>query len=228
MTAPPLASQRVRRARSRPSPAAALARVSREARACSLCAGELPHEPRPVFQVAGPAPILLTGQAPGRRVHETGIPWNDASGDRLREWLGVDRATFYDPSRFAILPMGLCYPGSDPGKGDRPPLARCAPTWQPRFYRWLAPSLRLHLLIGAYAIVHFLPECRACTLSETVRDFRRHLRDGQLPLPHPSPRNRRWLRDRPWFDRELLPVLRRAVAAALSRHASTPKASLER
>jgi uracil-DNA glycosylase len=169
-----------------------------------------------VFQVTGPAPILLVGQAPGRRVHETGIPWNDPSGERLREWLGVDRAAFYDPTKFAILGTGLCYPGTDPGKGDRPPLPRCAPTWHPRFLVFLEPALRLRLFVGAYSIAYHLPEERRRPVGEVVREFRRFLARGIVPLPHPSPRNRRWLRDRPWFDAELVPELRLAVANALA------------
>ena len=169
-----------------------------------------------MFQVTEPAPILLVGQAPGRRVHETGIPWNDPSGERLREWLGVDRAAFYDPTKFAILGTGLCCPGTDPGKGDRPPLPRCAPTWHPRFLVFLEPALRLRLFVGAYSIAYHLPEERRRPVGEVVREFRRFLARGIVPLPHPSPRNRRWLRDRPWFDAELVPELRLAVANALA------------
>jgi len=192
-----------------------LAKLGREARACRLCASELPHEPRPTFRVDTAAPILVTGQAPGRRVHETGLPWNDASGDRLREWLGVDRAAFYDTSRFAILPIGLCWPGTVRGKGDLPPIARCAPQWQPRFHELLAPQLRLHLLVGSYATAWYLPDSRRRAHGEVVAEFRAHLARGVVPLPHPSPRNRRWLRDRPWFDRDLVPELRESVARAL-------------
>lgn len=194
----------------------ALCALAAEARACQLCAAELPHAPRPVFQVECAAPILLVGQAPGRRVHESGIPWSDPSGERLRGWLGVGRAVFYDPRRFAILPSGLCYPGTERGKGDRPPLPRCAPTWHPQFLALLEPSLRLRLLVGAYAIAHHLPEAAGLPVGDVVRDWRRHLRFGVLPLPHPSPRNRRWLADRPWFEGDVVPALRREVADALA------------
>jgi uracil-DNA glycosylase len=193
--------------------------LAAEARACTLCARELPHDPRPVFQVAAPAPILLVGQAPGRRAHDSKIPWNDASGDTLRAWLGVDREAFYDPHNFAILPAGLCYPGTDPKRGDRAPLARCAPTWHPRFLELLEPALRLRLYIGRYAIAHHLPTEARRSVGEVVAmpNFRRRLRDGIVALPHPSPRNRRWIAQRPWFERDLIPDLRRAVAAALAR-----------
>ncbi len=160
--------------------------------------------------------MLLAGQAPGRRVHETGVPWNDPSGDRLRGWLGVDRETFYDPSRFAILPTGLCFPGTVPGKGDLPPAPRCAPTWHPRFMGLLAPRLRLRLYIGAYAVAYHRPELAGVPLAEAVARFEENARRGFLVLPHPSPRNQRWLRDRPWFEAKVVPRLRRLVRSALA------------
>ena len=196
--------------------ARAFSRLVAEARACTLCEKDLPHAPRPVFRVARGAPILVVGQAPGRRVHETGVPWNDASGERLRDWLGVDAAAFYDASRFAILPAGLCFPGTDRGKGDRPPIARCAPTWHPRFEPFLAPSLRLRVYVGAYAIAVGLPGERGRAVEAVVAEWRRHLAAGRVPLPHPSPRNRLWLRRRPWVERELVPALRAEVARILA------------
>jgi len=154
------------------------------------------------------ARLLIVGQAPGRRVHESGIPWNDPSGDNLRAWLGMDRAAFYDTTRVAIVPTGLCYPGTGPN-GDVPPRGECAPTWQPRF-RAALPGIALTLLVGRYAQAYYLGARRARTLAQTVRAHREYLPEF-LPLPHPSPRNRRWLRDNPWFERQVLPALRRRV-----------------
>jgi uracil-DNA glycosylase len=177
-----------------------------------LCAAELPLGPRPVLHLAAEAPVLIAGQAPGTRVHETGIPWNDPSGDRLRAWLDVDRETFYDARRFAIVPTGLCYPGRARG-GDAPPRPECAPRWHPPL-RAALPELRLTLLIGAHAQAYYLGRDRR-SLSERVQDWRQRLPDF-FPLPHPSPRNRRWLRERPWFEAEVVPALREAVARALA------------
>lgn len=194
---------------------AAILKLAARARECKLCAAELPHPPRPVFRVEHPAPILLVGQAPGRKVHETGIPWNDASGKQLREWLGVDDATFYDTKNFSILPTGLCYPGTDPGKGDLPPLPRCAPEWHPEFLKLLNPFIKLRIYIGAYAIRYYLPAHARRSVSDVVGDFRIFIKNGEIPLPHPSPRNRRFLRDRPWFARDVLPELRAKIAILL-------------
>jgi len=186
-----------------------LARV----RACRLCAAELPLGPRPVLRVAATARLLIVGQAPGTRVHETGIPWNDASGDRLRQWLGLDRETFYDESRIAILPVGLCFPGTDPKGGDRPPRRECAPLWHPPVRAHLS-AVALTLLVGGYAQAFYLGErCRG-SMTETVADWRAYLPDV-LPLPHPSWRNTGWLKRNPWFEAELLPEQRRRVAALL-------------
>jgi uracil-DNA glycosylase len=196
-----------------------MARLAARARRCTLCARELPHGPRPVFRAEHPAPILIVGQAPGRRVHETGIPWNDASGRTLRAWLGVDESIFYNTRIFSIIPTGLCFPGTDRGKGDRPPMPACAPLWQPKFLRWLAPTLQLRLLVGACAIAYHLPECAGRPVGETVGRFRDFLPRGILPLPHPSPRNRKWLRDRPWFERDLVPVLRAEIARCVAHAA---------
>jgi len=181
-----------------------------EARACRLCAEHLPLGPRPVFLVGAGARLMIVGQAPGRRVHETGIPWNDPSGERLREWLRLDRARFYDTSRIAIVPAGLCYPGSGK-RGDLPPRPECAPLWQPRF-RAALPGLRLTLLVGLHAQAYYLGTRRKKTLAQTVRAYRQYLPEF-FPLPHPSPRNRLWLKNNPWFVKEVVPALRRRVRA---------------
>lgn len=192
--------------------ASSLARVSREALACTLCAPILPNAPRPVFLVGRSARLLIVGQAPGRRVHETGIPWNDPSGDVLREWLEFERAAFYDTSRIAIVPTGLCYPGTANG-ADLPPCAKCAPAWQPRF-RAALPHIRLTLLVGIYAQAYYLGRRRKRTLTETVHAFRDYLPEFFV-LPHPSWRNRMWARRNPWFEREVIPALRERVAACM-------------
>ena len=189
-----------------------LSRVSAEARACTLCAEHLPFEPRPVFLVGRGARLLIVGQAPGRRVHETGIPWNDPSGDVLREWLALGREEFYDTSRIAIVPTGLCYPGTVDGV-DLPPCRKCAPEWQPRF-RAALPGIRLMLLAGAYAQAFYLKERRKRTLGETVGAFREYLPEFFV-LPHPSWRNKLWLKKNPWFANEVLPALRRRVRACI-------------
>jgi uracil-DNA glycosylase len=177
-------------------------------RACQLCASHLPLGPRPVVQAAAGARILIVGQAPGARVHASGIPWDDASGNRLRTWLGVESATFYDPSRFALIPMGLCYPGR--GKhGDNPPRRECAPLWMDRLLEKL-PSIELTLLVGQYAQRHFLGARGKGSLTETVRAWREYA-PSYVPLPHPSPRNQAWFKHHPWFEADVLPALRAAV-----------------
>ena len=189
-----------------------LERVAREARPCRLCEAVLPHAPRPVFHIGRGARLMIVGQAPGRRVHETGIPWNDPSGDRLRAWLAMDRETFYDRAQIAILPTGLCYPGTVDGS-DLPPRPECAPLWHPRF-RAALPNIRLTLLVGQYAQAHYLGAARKSSLSETVRAYREYL-PNFFPLPHPSWRNSAWITRNPWFEKQLLPALRRAVTSAL-------------
>jgi uracil-DNA glycosylase len=189
-----------------------LARVAREARACRLCEAALPHAPNPVFRVGRGARLLIVGQAPGRRVHETGIPWNDPSGDTLRGWLALDRAAFYDSAQIAIVPAGLCYPGTVDGS-DLPPRPECAPLWQPRF-RAALPALRLTLLVGQYAQAYGLGRRRKPTLAETVRAYRSYL-PAYFPLPHPSWRNKAWVRRNPWFATEVLPALRQVVRTVL-------------
>ena len=185
-----------------------LSQVAREAKACHLCEAHLPLGPRPVFRVGAKARLLIVGQAPGRRVHESGVPWNDPSGDNLRAWLRMDRAIFYDRSRIAILPAGLCYPGT--GKsGDLPPRPECAPLWHPRF-RAALPGIELTLLVGSYAQRFYLQESAKKSLTETVRAWREYA-PAFFPLPHPSPRNRLWLKNNPWFLAEVIPALRRRV-----------------
>ncbi len=191
-------------------------------RACRLCAAHLPLGPRPVLQAGAEARVLIVGQAPGRRVHASGVPFDDASGDRLRDWLGVDRDTFYDPNRIAIVPMGFCYPGTGAG-GDLPPRPECAPTWHPRLLP-LLQRVRLTLVIGQYAQAALVGDARGANLTATVQAWRTHLQHGRLPLPHPSPRNNRWLRRNPWFEADLLPALRQRVAAALDLRGDLPPA----
>ncbi|HLT77665.1 MAG TPA: uracil-DNA glycosylase family protein [Ferrovibrio sp.] len=190
-----------------------LAALLREVRSCDFCAARLPLGPRPVVRMKPTARLLVVGQAPGTRVHETGIPWNDRSGDVLRDWLAMDRDSFYDESRIAIMPMGFCYPGRDPRGGDNPPRPECAPRWHDRLLQHL-PELRLTLLVGQYAQAHYLGPQRRESLTETVRHYRDYL-PRFLPLPHPSWRNLAWRRRHPWFDADVVPELRRLVEAAL-------------
>lgn len=185
----------------------------RDIRRCRLCEAELALGARPVLQCSASALILVAGQAPGRRVHDSGIPFDDPSGERLRDWMGIDRELFYDPARIAILPMGFCYPGS--GKsGDLPPRPECAAAWRKPLLRQL-PRLRLTLLLGRYAQAWHLPST-ASTLTERVKNWRNHW-PRMLPLPHPSPRNNRWLKQNPWFEAELLPELKARVEILLQR-----------
>jgi uracil-DNA glycosylase len=183
-----------------------LSAVSREARACRSCENELPQAPKPIFRVGKRARLLIVGQAPGRRVHETGIPWNDPSGEVLRGWLALDREAFYDTSRISIVPVGLCYPGTVEG-ADLPPCRECAPLWQPRF-RAALPDIRLTLLVGSYAQAFYLGKRRKETVGTTVRAYREYLPEF-FPLPHPSWRNIGWLERNPWFAKDVLPALRR-------------------
>jgi uracil-DNA glycosylase len=185
----------------------------RDIRACRLCEAHLPLGPRPVFQAAGSSRLLIVSQAPGRKAHLSGIPFDDVSGDRLRAWLGVDRNVFYDARRIAIVPMGFCFPGSARG-GDLPPRPECAPTWHPPLLPLLT-QVRLTLAVGQYAQAGLLGNRRGSTLTDTVLAWRTHLANGVLPLPHPSPRNRAWLTRNPWFETELMPVLRERVAILL-------------
>jgi uracil-DNA glycosylase len=182
-----------------------------EVRACRVCADSLPLGPRPVVQMSATARILIAGQAPGTKVHESGIPFSDASGDRLRGWMGVSPEEFYDASKVAIVPMGFCYPGRQPSGGDAPPRPECAPLWRRRLLAQL-PELRLTLLVGTYAQADALGQGR---MSERVMGFRDHL-PGVFPLPHPSWRTRHWAARNPWFDAEVLPALQGAVRRALA------------
>ncbi len=190
-----------------------LTEVLEAARACRVCAAHLPLGPRPVLRAAATARLLIVGQAPGSKVHASGIPWNDPSGDRLRDWLGLDRETFYDERRIAIVPMGFCYPGRDARGGDLPPRPECAPLWHPPLRAALA-RVELTLLVGQYAQAFYLERGRRHSLTETVRAWADYGPDF-LPLPHPSWRNTAWLKQNPWFAAELLPELRARVRRLL-------------
>ncbi len=193
----------------RPSP---LEQLTVEIRACTLCAHALPMGPRPVLQVSESARILIVGQAPGIRVHQTGVPFDDPSGNRLRAWMGIDKNVFYDAEKIAIVPMGFCYPGT--GKsGDLPPRPECAPTWRAKLLDQL-PQISLTLVIGQYAQAWHLGRLAKDNLTETVKawqEFGRHV----IPLPHPSPRNNIWLKKNPWFEQEVIAALQQQVRWAL-------------
>lgn len=190
-----------------------LASLLADARACTVCREHLPMVPRPVLAADAESRIAVIGQAPGTRVQETGVPWDDDSGAHLQTWLGVDRATFMDTSRFAILPMGFCYPGKKKG-GDAPPRPECAPLWHPPILEAL-PKVRLTLLIGQYAQKHYLGKDRKKTLTATVQAYEQYL-PTLFPLPHPSWRSRIWMKKNPWFETEVLPVLRHHVTQAMT------------
>ena len=193
----------------RPSP---LEQLTVEIRACTLCAHALPMGPRPVLQVSESARILIVGQAPGIRVHQTGVPFDDPSGNRLRAWMGIDKNVFYDAEKIAIVPMGFCYPGT--GKsGDLPPRPECAPTWRAKLLDQL-PQISLTLVIGQYAQAWHLGRLAKDNLTETVKawqEFGRHV----IPLPHPSPRNNIWLKKNPWFEQQVIAALQQQVRWAL-------------
>ncbi len=180
--------------------------------ACTVCADSLPEGPRPVVQVGGSARIVVIGQAPGRRVHESGIPWDDPSGDRLRQWLDLTRTEFYDHAIVALVPMGFCYPGSG-RSGDNPPRPECAPLWHERLLAHL-PNDRLEIIIGAHAQARYISP-RGDSLTETVANWRTYL-PGQVVLPHPSPRNNRWLTKNPWFAADTLPSVRARIREVLA------------
>lgn len=188
-----------------------LASLLTEVRACVVCAEHLPLGPRPVVQLHPSARILIAGQAPGRKVHEAGIPFDDASGDRLRLWLAMSRDVFYDPRQVAILPMGFCFPGTGES-GDLPPRPECAPTWRATLLARLK-KLQLTLVIGQYAQAYHLP-AEGASLTEVVQAWRKFW-PQTVPLPHPSPRNNLWLKRNAWFEAELIPVLRRRVLQVL-------------
>lgn len=186
-----------------------LAGLLKEVLACRICAPHLLHEPRPVLRINPTARLLIVGQAPGRRVHETGIPFNDPSGDRLRDWLGIDKETFHDVRRVAIVPMGFCYPGTG-RSGDLPPRPECATAWRKPLLGHLK-NVGLTLAIGQYAIAWHLGGKAKATLTETVKSWQDYWPD-LMPLPHPSPRNNIWLKRNPWFEAETVPALRRRVS----------------
>lgn len=190
----------------------------KEVRACTICAAHLPHGPRPVLQADVRARILIAGQAPGRKAHASGVPFDDASGERLRQWLGVTREQFHDPTLFAILPMGFCYPGTG-SAGDLPPRRECAPQWRARLLQAL-PHIELTLVIGLHAMPWHLPDAAARSLTDTVRAWREHW-PAVLPLPHPSPRNNIWLKANPWFAEEVLPAVQARVRSLVSAGCST-------
>ncbi|WP_186755768.1 uracil-DNA glycosylase family protein [Echinicola salinicaeni] len=179
-------------------------------KACTLCKEHLPLGPNPVVQGSLESKIMIVGQAPGKIVHETGIPWNDKSGDNLRQWLGIEKETFYDASKIALVPMGFCYPGR--GKsGDLPPRPECAPLWHPKLLDFMN-KVAFTILVGNYAQAYYLQEKRK--LTDTVRDYNKYLPD-YFPLPHPSPRNNIWQAKNPWFKQEVLPALQEKVAKIL-------------
>ncbi|WP_246752755.1 uracil-DNA glycosylase family protein [Sinorhizobium sp. BG8] len=198
--------------------AIALCRICRDKPAGGLVK-RLPHEPNPVAVLSATARVLIAGQAPGLRVHETSLPFNDASGDRLRAWLDVGRDDFYDRTKFAIIPMGFCFPGYDAKGSDLPPRRECAPHWRARVLEAM-PQIELVLAIGQYAQAWHLGSRRSASMTETVREWRRHLdrneRPAVLPLPHPSWRNTGWLKRNPWFSQELLPELQRRVKSLVT------------
>lgn len=179
-------------------------------RKCKECSAVLPCAPNPVFRLGSPdARILIIGQAPGMKAHLSTTPWNDPSGDRLRDWMGVSKEQFSDVTKIAIMPMGFCFPGT--GKsGDLPPRPECAPLWHDQVLKHL-PNIKLTLLIGRYAQEHYLGDRRKETLSDTVKKWQEYLKDGYLPLVHPSPRNQIWLKKNPWFKKEVVPNLQKSV-----------------
>ena len=185
----------------------------KEIRECRLCEDHLPLGPRPVLQVSLRASILIAGQAPGRKVHETGIPFNDPSGVRLRGWMGVDEKTFYNASKIAILPIGFCYPGTV-SSGDLPPRPECAEAWRKTLLAKL-PRIGLTLAIGQYAQKYHLGNRRKKNLTETVRTWKDYWKDGLILLPHPSPRNNIWFSNNAWFEQEVLPLLKTKIRSLL-------------
>jgi uracil-DNA glycosylase len=190
----------------------ALTKLVKDIRSCTLCTEHLPLGPRPIIQVSSSAKILIVGQAPGSRVHETGIPFNDPSGDRLREWMGIDKEVFYDEKKIALVPMGFCFPGT--GKsGDLPPRPECADTWRVKLLEQL-PNIKLTIIVGQYAQAWHLDKGANENLTETVIAWKSYWPKA-IPLPHPSPRNNIWLKKNPWFEEEVLPSLKKKVKAVL-------------
>ncbi|WP_312162418.1 uracil-DNA glycosylase family protein [Phenylobacterium sp.] len=191
-----------------------LSAVLEDIAACRACAGELPHEPRPVVRVSPQTRLLICGQAPGRRVHESGLPFTDPSGDRLRTWMGVDYETFYGRPEIGVAAMAFCFPGADPKGGDYPPPPRCAQLWRPRLLASL-PQAKLTLLVGGYAQQWALGPRAKANMTETVRAWREYA-PRFLPMPHPSWRNTGWLKRNPWFEAETAPYLRQRVLEILN------------
>lgn len=199
---------------------ASLSTLLTEVRACTRCADHLPLGPRPVLQMHAQARILVAGQAPGAKVHASGVPFSDASGERLRQWMGITRKVFYDPQQVAILPMGFCFPGTG-ASGDLPPRAECAAAWRAPLLAHMS-HLQLTLVIGQYAQAYHMPDASK-SLTQVVQAWRGN-GPGLIALPHPSPRNNGWLKRNPWFETEVLPLLQSRVAAALvaTAHVDTP------
>ncbi|MFS8064330.1 MAG: uracil-DNA glycosylase family protein [Luteimonas sp.] len=191
----------------------------KEVRACCVCDAHLPLGPRPVVQAGATARILIVGQAPGAKVHASGVPWSDKSGERLRGWMGIDARTFYDEHKVAIMPMGFCYPGRATS-GDLPPRRECAPLWHARLLAQM-PQIELTPLIGGYAQAHFLRRQGHASVTATTRDWRAHA-PRVISLPHPSPRNVAWFKANPWFEGELLPVLQRSVRSLVGHSRRWP------
>lgn len=194
----------------------ALSKLLAEIRDCRECEADLPLGPRPILAASELSRVLIVGQAPGARVHESGVPWDDPSGKRLRDWMGVDDATFYDAKKIALVPMGFCYPGTGKG-GDLPPRPECAALWHERLLAHLG-GVRLTLTIGRYAHDYLLGQRKKASLTATVHAWKEY-RPKLIPLPHPSPRNNRWLKSNPWFEKEVVPYLRRRVKQALTKDA---------
>jgi uracil-DNA glycosylase len=190
-----------------------LPRLLREISACRICEAELPQGPRPILRASRSARLLIISQAPGSKVHQTGVPWNDASGDRLRDWMNLNRSMFYDRAKIAIVPIGFCYPGAAASGGDKPPRPECAPLWHERVLDHL-PNLQLTLLVGQYSQKRYLASGRKSSMTETVKAFAEY-GPKFFPLPHPSWRSGIWMKRQPWFEQEILPRLRRAVQRAI-------------
>jgi uracil-DNA glycosylase len=193
---------------------ATLDSILADIRRCKVCETYLPHPPHPVLQAGPSARLVIIGQAPGSRARESGVPWHDQSGDRLRNWTGLDDTTFYDASLVALMPMGFCYPGTGNG-ADLPPRPECAPLWHARLLPLLSKAT-LTLLVGIHAQAYYLRDARRATMTETVRDFA-VFAPKFFPLPHPSWRSTGWMRRNPWFGADVLPALRRSVRSALGR-----------
>jgi uracil-DNA glycosylase len=189
-------------------------KLKAEIRSCTLCKKHLPLGPNPVFQFGKGIRIMVIGQAPGRKVHESGVPWDDASGDRLREWLGVSKQEFYNENLIGLVPMGFCYPGKG-SSGDLAPRTECAPTWHDKIFK-AAGGVNFTILIGQYAQQYYLGNRIKATLTETVRTFNDYM-PKLMPLPHPSPRNNIWLKKNKWFANELLPILKSKVKSEMKR-----------